>query len=51
MLKKTLLIIINSLLVMSFFSYGMGKRPNENLQKNESKKHHILYTQIIMLMD
>ena len=44
MLKKTLLIIINSLLVMSFFSYGMGKRPNENLQKNESKASYILYS-------
>ena len=44
MLKKTLLIIINSLLVMSFFSYGMGKKPNENLQKNESKASYILYS-------
>ena len=44
MLKKTLLIIINSLLVMSFFSFGMGKRPNENFQKNEPKASYILYS-------
>ena len=29
---------------MSFFSFGMGKRPNENFQKNEPKASYILYS-------
>lgn len=42
--KKTSLIIINSLLAISFFSYGMSKMPNENLQITESKSSFRLFS-------